>query len=74
MFSIVIRLAQPSSSAVLQRQALLILRNLAFSSTHKARIVAERKFLLKKSIIRCCALGRLASNGEGFDEMRVASK
>ncbi|CAF4469729.1 unnamed protein product [Rotaria sp. Silwood2] len=45
MFAIIIRLAQSSSSAILQRQALLILRNLAFSSTHKARIVAETKYI-----------------------------
>ena len=44
MFAIIIRLAHSSSSSVLQRQALMILRNLAFSSTHKARIVAECKF------------------------------
>ncbi|CAF1410192.1 unnamed protein product [Rotaria magnacalcarata] len=43
IFAIIIRLAQTSSSAILQRQALLILRNLAFSSTNKARIVAEPK-------------------------------
>ncbi|CAF1083476.1 unnamed protein product [Rotaria sp. Silwood1] len=45
MFAIIIRLAQSSSSAILQRHALLILRNLAFSSTHKARIVAEPKYI-----------------------------
>lgn len=43
MFAIIIRIANSSSSPVLQRQALMILRNLAFSSTHKARIVAESK-------------------------------
>ena len=41
MFGIVLRVAHTSSSTILQRQALMILRNLAFSSTHKARIVAE---------------------------------
>jgi hypothetical protein len=45
LFAIVIRVAHSSQSTVLQRQALLILRNLAFSSTHKARIVAERKLI-----------------------------
>ena len=45
MFGILIRLAHSSPSAILQRQALLVLRNLAFSSTHKARIVAECKVL-----------------------------
>jgi len=45
IFGILIRLAQTSSSTSLQRQSLLILRNLAFSSTHKARIVAESKFI-----------------------------
>ncbi|CAF4086437.1 unnamed protein product [Rotaria sordida] len=45
IFAIIIRLAQSSSSSILQRQALLILRNLAFSSTHKARIVAELKYI-----------------------------
>ena len=52
MFPIIIRVAQSSSSSlssVLQRQALLILRNLAFSSTHKAKIVAERKFILDEN-------------------------
>ena len=41
MFPVLVRLAHSSPSTVLQRQSLLILRNLAFSSTHKARIVAE---------------------------------
>ena len=41
MFPVLIRLAHSSSSSLLQRQSLLILRNLAFSSTHKARIAAE---------------------------------
>jgi outer membrane biosynthesis protein TonB len=45
IFAIIIRVAHSSPSSVLQRQALLILRNLAFSSTHKARIVAEGKFI-----------------------------
>ncbi|CAF1037172.1 unnamed protein product [Adineta steineri] len=45
MFAILIRIAHSSSSSVLQRQALLILRNLAFSSTHKARIVSESKYV-----------------------------
>lgn len=49
ILSILIRLAQvSSSSAALQRQALLVLRNLAFSSTTKARIVAECKLLQLK--------------------------
>jgi hypothetical protein len=48
MFAIIIRLAHSSSSSVLQRQALMILRNLAFSSTHKTRIVAECKFIFNK--------------------------
>ncbi|CAF0945383.1 unnamed protein product [Adineta steineri] len=45
MFAILIRIAHSSSSSVLQRQALLILRNLAFSSTHKAGIVSESKYV-----------------------------
>ncbi|UJR37939.1 hypothetical protein I4U23_030624 [Adineta vaga] len=45
MFAIIIRVAHSSPSTVLQRQALLILRNLAFSSTHKARIVSEPKYI-----------------------------
>jgi hypothetical protein len=61
MFAIVIRLAHSSSSSILQRQALLILRNLAFSSTHKARIVAERKCFLK-SIINSLTIGNLTLN------------
>jgi hypothetical protein len=50
MFAIILRLAHSSSSTVLQRQAILILRNLAFSSAHKARIVAERKSFLCRLI------------------------
>jgi hypothetical protein len=61
MFAIVIRLAHSSSSSILQRQALLILRNLAFSSTHKARIVAERKWFFK-SIINSLTIGDLTLN------------
>lgn len=44
IFPIIVRVAQTSSSSVLQRQSLLILRNLAFSSTHKSRVIAECKF------------------------------
>lgn len=51
IFGILLRLAQTSPSTLLQRQALLILRNLAFSSTHKARIVAECKNSI--SLHRC---------------------
>ena len=45
MFRIILRVAHSSSSTILQREALMILRNLAFSSTHKARIVAEGRSL-----------------------------
>ncbi|CAF1556450.1 unnamed protein product, partial [Adineta ricciae] len=45
LFAIIIRVAHSSPSPVLQRQALLILRNLAFSTTHKARIVSEPKYI-----------------------------
>lgn len=50
ILAIVIRVTQSSSSTVLQKQALMILRNLAFSSTHKTRIVAECKFIYHKII------------------------
>ena len=46
LFSIAIRIAQASPSSILQRQAVLILRNLAFSSTNKTRLVSDCKFLI----------------------------
>lgn len=56
LFAIIIRVAHSSPSPVLQRQALLILRNLAFSSTHKARIVSERKLLENTPSTDRCSL------------------
>ena len=77
MFSIILRVADTSSSTILQRQALMILTNLAFSSTHKARIVAEDKFIscCRVSLVNFCSSSEIYSNDHvpcRFEDIRYS--